>query len=344
MSGNPILSTHNLAIGYARRRQPDIELARALSLSVRRAELVCLLGPNGVGKSTLMRTLAGMHKPLAGQVFLDGDDVHCLKPTALARRLGIVLTDRPNLGLLNGYALVALGRHPHTGWLGRLSHYDQAMIRWAVDAVDSAGLADRPVMELSDGQRQKLLIARALAQAPDVILLDEPTAFLDLPRRVEVMRLLRYLARETGRAILLSTHDLDLALRAADTVWLMSGGSVLAGTPEDLVLSGAFEEAFAGQGVAFDRQSGSFSISETARATVALQGEGILYAWTDRALKRAGFAVVSNGTMPSATIRVEGDESAPLWRLYAAGQQVVCHTLSELLTALGQQNLAADHV
>ncbi|MEO0562833.1 MAG: ABC transporter ATP-binding protein, partial [Chloroflexota bacterium] len=228
-----VLETHNLSVGY-----PAHTVASELSLSLASGELVCLLGPNGAGKSTLMRTVAGMQPILAGRVTIGPDDLARLSPRERAARLSVVLTERPNLGLLNGYALVALGRHPYTDWTGRLSPHDEAVVRWAVEAVDATDLADRPMTKLSDGQRQKLMIARALAQESEVMLLDEPTAFLDLPRRAEVMGLLRNLAAQTGRAILLSTHDLDLALRTADKLWLMSEGAVRVGTPEDLVLSG----------------------------------------------------------------------------------------------------------
>jgi len=162
-----ILQTRKLAVGYQKPRQSDVVIAQDLTLSLKRGELVCLLGPNGAGKSTLMRTLAGMQPALTGQMALAGDDIATLKPRQLATRLSVVLTDRPNVGLLNGYALVALGRHPYTEWTGRLSRYDEAMIRWAVDAVGASDLADRPVMELSDGQQQKFMIARALAQESD---------------------------------------------------------------------------------------------------------------------------------------------------------------------------------
>ncbi len=330
------LYTEALAIGYASVRQPDVTLAADLNLSLRSGELVCLLGPNGAGKSTLMRTLGGMQKALAGRVVLAGDDIRELKPRELATRLSVVLTDRPNTGLLNGYALVALGRHPHNDMIGRLSPYDEAMVRWAVDAVGATELAERPVMELSDGQRQKLMIARALAQESAVMLLDEPTAFLDLPRRVEIMRLLRQLARDTDRAILLSTHDLDLALRSADKLWLMAGGAVQVGTPESLVLNGAFEAAFLSEGVTFDPLTGSFSMQDVVRGTVKVAGEGVVPTWTRRAVQRAGFALVHNGTPPDVEIEISGDESHPVWRVREGDKVKVYESIDAVLAALGQ--------
>lgn len=334
-----ILQTHDLSIGYTAPRKPDNVIAQAINLTLHAGELVCLLGPNGAGKSTLMRTIAGMQKPLAGRMTLAGDDLKTLKPRQLATRLSVVLTERPNVGLLNGYALVALGRHPHTDWTGRLSRYDEAVIRWAVDAVSARDLAERPVMELSDGQRQKFMIARALAQESELILLDEPTAFLDLPRRAEIMRLLRHLAAETGRAILLSTHDLDLALRSADTLWLMSGGQVRVGTPEDLVINGAFEDAFQGEGVIFDRATGAFSVAQARGRAVIVHGQGIPHTWTRRALQRAGYTLESEDNLNSydgATphITLSGDEFHPVWHLHHHGDTLTCHSIHAMLTAV----------
>ncbi|MGQ9887193.1 MAG: ABC transporter ATP-binding protein [Aggregatilineales bacterium] len=344
-----VLETYNLAIGYTAPRKPDVVIAHDLNVTLGAGELVCLLGPNGAGKSTLMRTIAGMQKPLAGRVTLCGDDITTLRPRQLAARLSVVLTDRPNVGLLNGYALVALGRHPYTGWLGRLSRYDEAVIRWAVDAVGARDLAERPVMELSDGQRQKFMIARALAQESELILLDEPTAFLDLPRRAEIMRLLRHLAAETGRAILLSTHDLDLALRSADTLWLLADGRIHAGAPEDLVISGAFEAAFQGNGVTFDRETGAFSVERKRGRAVVVRGHGIPHTWTRRALKRAGYSLESveglNGCADAVPqITLSGDDNVPLWHLRYRGSEITCHSVSEVLAAVGQLRAEVDEV
>lgn len=322
-----VLSAEGLAVGYQPARRPAVRVADEIELTLHAGELVCLLGPNGAGKSTLMRTLAGMQRPLAGRVLLAGDDVHQLTPQEVAKRLSIVLTERPDLGLMNGYALVALGRYPYTDWTGRLSRYDRAMVRWAVDVVGASDIAERPVMTLSDGQRQKLMIARALAQESDLILLDEPTAFLDLPRRVEVMQLLKRLAAGTGQAILLSTHDLELALRTADTFWLMSGGKVTCGVPEDLVLSGAFAAAFAAEGVTFDPVTGAFRTVTAGRGAVAVVGEGLAAVWARRALQRAGYEVSDAGALRVVAC---GDDGRYGWRV---GDRL-CASVAELLQAV----------
>jgi iron complex transport system ATP-binding protein len=186
----------------------------------------------------------------------------------------------------------------------------------------------RPVSELSDGERQKIMIARALAQEPDLMLLDEPTAYLDLPRRVEMMGLLRRLAHETGRAILLSTHDLDLALRSADRIWLLpNDGPMQTGAPEDLVLNGAFEAAFHSEGVAFDPRAGSFAVHAGHRGSIALEADGLRREWTQRALERVGFSISTNGTKPLARVVAHDDH----WDVIREGEAVVCRSLYELV-------------
>lgn len=286
-----ILRTQDLCIGYKSGKGLRC-VARDISVCLEAGELVCLLGPNGAGKSTLLRSLAGMQPPLGGEVRLLGDDIYQLAPQDLAKRLSLVLTERVDVGMLSAYTLVSLGRHPYTDWWGRLTPEDEAIIHWAIKSVGALHLAARQVRELSDGERQKIMIARALAQSPMVMLLDEPTAFLDLPRRVEIMQLLRQLARETQQAILLSTHDLDLALRLADQVWLLTSEGILqVGAPEDLVLSGAFANTFKSEGVEFDMFSGEFHLHTPVKGEVHVIGDDVASVWTIRALQRVGFKV-----------------------------------------------------
>ena len=285
---------------------------------MQRGKLVGLLGANGIGKSTLLRTLAGMQKALAGQVLLAGDELARLSPLERARRLTLVLTAAPPVGLLNGYALVALGRHPHTDWLGRLGAEDRAAVDWAIGAVNAHELAERPVAELSDGQRQKLMIARALAQESELMLLDEPTAYLDLPRRVETMQLLKRLAQEAERAILVSTHDLDLALRSCDRLWLMSGAGIEVGAPEDLVLAGRLGETFQADGMQFDRSSGLFLLEPGTGPTARVEGNSAEAVWMRRALERAGYVV--DGTPDEIEVSPLGNGSSGGWVLRLNGQ------------------------
>ena len=331
------LETRDLAIGYRRRTKGDIRLAHGLNLNLQRGKLVGLLGSNGVGKSTLLRTLAGMHTPLAGRVLLAGQDLSTLKPLALARRLSIVLTLAPQPGLMNGYALVALGRHPHSNWLGRLSADDHTTVAWAIDAVGADDLADMPLAELSDGQRQKLMIARALAQEADIMLLDEPTAYLDLPRRVETMQLLRQLARSAERAILISTHDLDLALRSCDQLWLMSGAGIISGAPEDLVLNGRLGETFNAAGITFDKRIGSFVLDPAQGPRVSVIGEGDAVLWLRRALERSGYMVSNEAADVEVAHRSNG--AAETWDLRANGHASAHSSIQAVLEALESEQV-----
>ena len=326
------LETRNLDIGYRRARQPDICLAQGLNLQLERGKLVGLLGPNGIGKSTLLRTLAGMHAPLKGEVMMAGDDVRKLRPGELAKRLGLVLTDAPRMGLMTGYELVALGRLPHTDWLGKLSDHDRKRIDWALGAVSAQDLAANRVTEISDGQRQKLMIARALAQDTSIMLLDEPTAFLDLPRRVETMHLLRQLAHDGGLAILASTHDLDLALRNCDELWLMQDGAISSGVPEDLVLDGGLGETFAAAGISFDESSGTFALERLPGPGVALAGKGAHAIWMRRALERMGYHI-ANGSSAAAISLVENGAEAE-WQLSIKGQLSRHASIAAVLNAL----------
>ena len=346
--GAPVVALDGVSIGYAARGRggaPSV-VARGITLDLRAGELVCLLGPNGAGKSTLINTLTGGLRPLAGAVRLAGDDVHALPARELARRVSVVLTDRVDAGALTAYDLAALGRHPHTDWLGRLGEADHAAVRAALASAGAAALAGRLVGELSDGERQRVMLARALAQEAPLLVLDEITAFLDLPRRVEVMRILRALAHHEGRTVLLSTHDLDLALRTADRIWLLPKGTDGApaalhdGAPEDLVLGGAFEAAFGGAGVAFDRATGTFRMREPHGARVLLDARAAAPAlrfWTAHALERAGYTVVDgDDAHEAAAARVTVDDAAdaPRWHV-ATGNAATEHaTLAAVVARL----------
>ena len=334
---NIALATRGLAIGYRRARASNICLAQGLNLRLERGMLVGLLGPNGIGKSTLLRTLAGMHAPLAGTVDVENEDVRKLRPSQLAKRLSLVLTDAPPMGLMTGYELVALGRLPHSDWLGKLSANDRQMIDWALDAVSATELAPKRVAEVSDGQRQKLMIARALAQDTKLMLLDEPTAYLDLPRRVETMHLLRQLAHDGGLAILASTHDLDLALRNCDALWLMRDGAIAAGIPEDLVLEGKLGETFRTDGIAFDESSGTFLRARMAGPGISVAGSGAPAIWMRRALERSGYRSVTSSS--AATIALVENGARSEWQLRVNGQQSRHESIAAILDALKDSEL-----
>ncbi|MBK8033613.1 MAG: ABC transporter ATP-binding protein [Chloroflexi bacterium] len=331
-----LLQLEELSAGYVQRGKAARPVVQPFSTNINPGTVTCLIGPNGAGKSTLLRTIAGMQKPLSGRVLIGGSDVQRLSAAERARRLSVVLTQKMEVGLFTGYALVALGRTPYTGWLGQLSDHDHQVVRRAIELVGAESLAERPVQHMSDGERQRIMIARALAQEPDLLILDEPTAFLDLPRRVECMLLLRDLARRTGCGVVLSTHDLDLALRCADQIWLLPyTGRIQVGLPEDLVLNGAFEAAFRSTTAGFDLLTGTFQPIARSSAQVVLAGAGAPYVWTKRALEREGYDVVDQPAPHLPTIHVEST-GTPGWQVKQSNRCIDCDSLRAVLEALRQ--------
>ena len=216
-----VIEGKDLSIGY-RKGKVTKYVHRHLNFVLRRGELTCLLGANGTGKSTLLRTLAAAQPALGGELNLLGRKIGAYTERERSRTIGVVLTDKTQAGGLTVYELVALGRQPHTGFFGRLRQTDKDIIRHALQAVGITDKASQYTAELSDGERQKVMIAKALVQECPLILLDEPTAFLDVVSRIEIMTLLHRLAEEEQKAILLSTHDIEQALVLADRLWLLT--------------------------------------------------------------------------------------------------------------------------
>lgn len=319
-----LLHTRALETGYHQGGRKVPVSGELPSLELCSGQLICLLGPNGSGKSTLLRTLAGLQPALHGRVEIEGRSD--LSSAELAKKISLVLTDRVTGNNLDVYALVALGRYPWSDWLGGLGEADRLAISRAIEAAGIGDLLDRKVHTLSDGENQKVMLARALAQDTPILMLDEPTAHLDLPSRIRLMRLLHRLARELNKGILLSTHELDLAMQVADDVWLLqAGGSFHRGAPEDLILLGVFEAVFAREGVAFDREAGVFRIPPAGNRRIRLRGEGITAFWTQRALQRDGFVIDGPGAgtaeADAGVVRIVSEEGRTVWAL-ECGQEV----------------------
>ncbi|HRH70657.1 MAG TPA: ABC transporter ATP-binding protein [Flavobacteriales bacterium] len=248
-----LLTTRGLNVGFGR-----TPLLEGVDLTLDRGAVVALIGVNGGGKSTLLRTLSGGQAPLSGTVEIDGLPLTAISASARARHMALVLTERPQAGLLDVRTLVAFGRQPWTGHFGRLTTKDNVAIDRAMELADVTAFASRSVQQLSDGEAQRVMIARAIAQDAPLLLLDEPTAFLDLVNRVRVFRLLRDLAHREGKGVLLSTHDLQTALDLCDRVLLINGKAVWSGTTDEARASGILERTFAAAGLRFDPASGSF--------------------------------------------------------------------------------------
>jgi iron complex transport system ATP-binding protein len=309
------LRTRDLAIGYRTRRTRRAVLEH-VNVEVRPGELVCLLGPNGIGKSTLLRTLSRMQPALWGTVEIGGADLCSIPHADLARHLGVVLTERVVVEALPVRRIVELGRYPHSGWFGRITEQDRRVVDWAIEAVGARHLAESDFSRLSDGERQRVMIARALAQEPVLLMLDEPTAFLDVPSRVEFMALLRQLTCTGSLAVVVSTHDLELALRTADVIWLvMPGGELVTGAPEDVVLAGAFSQAFEGRRIRFHPDERSFRMLTGDRGDAVVRGSGLRAALAAAVLEREGYGVAVGSGACALTVhaheagwRVSGDD------------------------------------
>ena len=325
------LTATELSIGYSHRGQETC-VAKALELALRAGEFICLLGPNGAGKSTLIRTLAGMQTPLSGSLKLQDQTFHSIPPRERARMISVVLTEALPVGMMDAYSLVALGRHPYSGWLGGLDATDKERIEWAFQAVGAEGLEGRQISELSDGERQKVSIARALAQEAKVMLLDEPTAFLDLPRRVELMSILRNLAHREQMGLLLSTHDLDLALRFADRLWMITtDGKLIQGYPEELAMSGEFARIFANENLDWDAERGSFRAHPNPCLKAHIKGEGIHALWTRRALERLGFGITDTDKDSALRIQITETNDSPEWSVDRNGNTTSHDTIKQLI-------------
>ena len=245
----------NLGIGYPTKHGVRT-VAEGIDGTIRIGELTCLLGANGVGKSTLLRTLSAFQPKIKGNVFIEGREISDYSDKKLSKLIGVVLTEKPDVRNMRVRELVSLGRSPYTGFWGTYSKEDLRIVDEAISLVGIDSLSGRMVHTLSDGERQKVMIAKALAQQTPVIYLDEPTAFLDYPSKVEVLQLLRRISKEAEKTIFLSTHDVELALQLADTVWLMTReGGMTIGTPLQLAQQGALGRFIEREGITFDPET-----------------------------------------------------------------------------------------
>lgn len=322
----PYLSTSNLSIGYVHNHKEN-RLFENLNLELYAGQLVCFMGPNGIGKSSLIRTLAGLQKPLTGKIDIYSGSGHHTR----SQQISVVLTDRISAANMTVYETIAFGRYPYLGWNIRLNEADKKVIENSIDQIHIAHLVNRKLHELSDGQLQMVMIARALAQDTPIILLDEPTAHLDLNNRVEIMKLLRKLSRTTNKAILVATHELDLALQLADWIWLTGRNkNILNGMPEELVLDGSFDAIFQFKG--FDLRTGKVQHDKDKQVIICLKGDGYEYLWTKNALERHGFEVSDQpGTI---SISVATKDNSLIWDLEKPGATKQIASLSELINSL----------
>jgi len=307
-----MLYTENLTIGYK-----NLIIQKDLNLNVSAGNLVCLVGINGCGKSTLLRTLAGLQPPISGKVFIapsnlpeGGEhspplrgwgggvaykDISKLTDYERSTLFSLVLTDKIEVENLTVFELVALGRYPYTDWNGTLAKNDVEAIENALKQVNLMHKKDSMLSAVSDGEKQRAVIAKALAQDTPLVLLDEPTSHLDLPNRIEIMMLLRRLTVNTKKSFILSTHELDLAVQMSDCLWLMDKDETTTGIPEDLMLTQKFQKSFESQNFSFDSEDGHYKIVQpVGDLKVAVNGEGEQAKWLKRAFIRCGIVEDKN--------------------------------------------------
>jgi len=254
-----ILSAQQVSIGYTSKKDA-IAIANGINLNLKAGTLTALIGANGIGKSTLLRTLTGIQNPLAGTVFLNNKDLNSYNATQLAQQLSIVLTESLPPSNLTVFELVALGRQPYTNWLGSLSNDDLASVEKALQLTQIEHLSAKKHFEISDGQLQKVLIARALAQDTPLIILDEPSTHLDVLHKVNLLRLLKTLAHDAGKCILYSTHDLDLALQLSDDIIVMTKDNLVHDSSKNLIANKVFDTLFDDPNIVFDESKNGFVV------------------------------------------------------------------------------------
>ncbi len=257
---NIVIQTHNLNIGYQTKKNTTC-VAKDVNLSLTKGNLVCVLGKNGIGKSTLLRTLTKVQPKLSGEITLGGKKLETIPNIELAKKMSLVLTERIPESNLTVYELIALGRQPYTNWVGTLTDDDKKHIEIAIQQTNSKGFINKKHYELSDGQLQKVMIARALAQNTEIITLDEPTAHLDIHNKIEIFQLLKKMTQKLGKTILISTHEIHIALQLADQLWLMNEKEIISGKTEDLITDKSVSKLFTSDLVRFDLKSKQFIIN-----------------------------------------------------------------------------------
>ena len=329
-----LLSAENLRVGYLLGKK-EIKVCDGMNFELKRGELVALLGPNGAGKSTLLRTLSSSLQPLSGNVYYSGRLLKNISQRDLSRKISVVLTDHTQAGGLTVSELVSLGRQPYTGFFGRLKAMDLRLVDEAINSVGLSFKSNSYMAELSDGERQKAMIAKALVQETDVLLLDEPAAFLDVASKLELMALLRQIAVERDCAVLFSSHDVEQALTLSDKLWLMGRDGLLCGCTEDMVLQGHLYDLFRSNNVRFDIGSGVYRLcSDTsARVSVKAQDLGLLF-WAKNALLRNGYGI-TDGLAVEFAIDLKSKDCI---EIKTKNSIVVCKSFEDMLETIREND------
>ncbi len=324
------IELENLSVGYEQPGNLPLEILKGINFSAVQGEMVALIGSNGIGKSTLLRTLVGFQKYFSGHVKINGEELNKIGPKQVARIMSFVSTENIRVANMTVFDLVAFGRFPYTNWIGKLTDEDHRSVMEAVEKVGLTGFEGRQITRISDGERQRAMIARAVAQDTPVIFLDEPTAFLDVSNKYEIFHLLQVLTKEKGKTVVLSTHDLNIALREVDKLWIVTEMGNYQGAPEDAVLKGWLNQLFKNEHIGFDLQEGEYYFRKEFKAKVKVEGEGLSLIWTLRALNRMGYQIVVKAE-PDFHVVVKENE----WQLISKGSTNIFYSIYQLLSFIG---------
>ena len=287
-----MLRTEDVSIGY------DHCLLEHLNVQVEAGEFICLIGLNGSGKSTLLQSLCGLQNILSGNIYIDGKNIYSLKQEVLAKYFSLVLTDSIHVDNLSVFNLVAIGRCPHTNWLGHLTKQDKQIVYQAIEQVGLTTKMNTNFTSMSDGEKQRAMIAKVLAQDTPIVLLDEPTAYLDVLNRIHIMQLLKNLSKQMHKSFVVSTHELDLAMQVADKIWLIADNQLYVGAPEDLLLQNIFQQVFKFEYYHCEETSVFFHLpQEHQKVTIAVHGDDRSAQLMQKALERKGFGVAENASI-----------------------------------------------
>jgi iron complex transport system ATP-binding protein len=327
---NCILSVNSLKTGF-RSGGSEKVVIKGFNTSVRQGELIAVIGRNGSGKSTLLRTIIGLQFPLSGTILVEGNDLQSYGRMELARKASYISTEMVRALNMTVFDLVALGRYAYTNWTGKIDSANHSVIMDALNKTGMTTMISRFIGELSDGERQRAMIARVIAQETNLMVMDEPTAFLDIGSKFEILHLLHDLSKSNNRTVIFSTHDLHLAMNHADKIWLLKNSGVVEGAPEDLMLQGEFEHIFDSASVKYNAEQGTFIFSGQPKGSIHVQGEGIMRGWTEKALSRAGFEI--SGKVTSQYVVVPSGSSRN-WSLVSENIQTQFSSLYDLLEGL----------
>lgn len=330
---NRKLSFESLRIGYTSGLTEN-QLLPPLNACANNSELIAVIGKNGIGKSTLLRTLTGLQQPLGGEIFIGNRSIKDYSRNELALKIGYISTEIVKVTNMRVYDLVALGRYPHTNWFGKIENTDHEAVMDALRKISMESFSDKFIAELSDGERQKVMIARILAQDTAIMIMDEPTAFLDVAGKYEVFHLMNQLSDYSNKTIIFSTHDLQMAISQSDKIWLILDNELIEGAPEDLMMAGAFDHLFNSSAVIFNSENGTFSYRSDNRGSIFIEGSGIKRYWTEKAITRAGFTLAEEKSYPFITIPTEENN---FWSLSSATSRKEFKTVYELVTSLRRE-------